>query len=56
MNAKFVGPLQRLASTMGQSLATNAKHSSGQNKFVIFGHKTFSSHRVHHRNVRMGFE
>ena len=35
VNAKFVGPLQRLASTMGQSLAANAKHSSGQNKFVI---------------------
>ena len=35
VNAKCVGPLQRLASTMGQSLAANAKHSSGQNKFVI---------------------
>ena len=37
VNAKCVGPLQRSASTMEQSLATNARHSSGQNKFVIFG-------------------
>ena len=56
VNAKCVGPLQRLASTMGQSLATNAKHSSGQEKFVICCHKNFHHVGCITANFRMGFE